>query len=196
MNDFAARLGHMSNECLRQILRIISNDLWGAIISVMDVVRYIADSFDDGIVGRDALLMLFAKCYYPPPSAAPPSGIVLRTSYWETQDLVEPKDCVVCKRPKVRSYVLCTNDHATCAECVRTRVCLIFKCNIFSSIFCPFLFFAIFYHFEYYTISVFIFLFDCCLSRPRVPLCSPGAAHPSSATRMMTISPASTSPRR
>jgi hypothetical protein len=124
-DEFAKRIGHVSHGSIAQILRLISNNLWGTIDFWLEVLKYIAVELDDGSdCTQNSHLLVFNKFYWPPPSNALPSGLpVRRTSLYFEQNVAAAAKCVDCGRANVREFTTCSNGHATCAECVKKMVC-------------------------------------------------------------------------
>jgi hypothetical protein len=129
------RIGHFSNESIRQILCLTSNNLRGFFRSLFQQVKYAGLQFDHATdCTQLSHLLAFARIFFPPPSIAPPSGLKERISYTDSVEWpTTPVDCVRCGRSKSTVYVLCSNNHATCSECVVKMV------SFFHFFFLPFL---------------------------------------------------------
>jgi hypothetical protein len=77
-------MGHLSNESLRQVFRLSSNNLSGSYDAMFAVVRYSATGLDDGTdCIQDSHLMVSEKIRWPPPSFAEPCNLPVLRSYTE-----------------------------------------------------------------------------------------------------------------
>jgi hypothetical protein len=162
-DSFRARIGHVSNKSIRQVLRLISNRLWGFIIMMMDDVNYIGLELDDGSdCSHLSHLLLFAKFFWPPPSVAAPSGLPMHRSWMEVRPpfIPPPSNCAQCSQKVKTVHVVCSNGHVTCAECVKKKV-YIFKVVLGNRLLCDIYIYSLFFvlqfkllkHFRYFVLK-------------------------------------------
>jgi hypothetical protein len=123
-NEFLKRIGHLSNESIRQILRVISNNLRGSVDAKVAAVRFLASLFDDGSDCRQlSHLLVFLQFVWPPPSKADPCGLAVCRSYEDCRPDVAPgMACARCARKDIHTPVLCSNGHAMCVFCLKILV--------------------------------------------------------------------------
>jgi hypothetical protein len=139
-------VGQAGWEVLRQMLKLISNNIRGHVDHRLILVRYEGLEGDDGSdVSLFSHLCVFERFVWPPPSFAPPSLLPgPPTSYGPEIGEKSVAQCEQCRR-FLTNYINCSNHHVMCVDCINSQALfffsLLFLFVFFSSFFWFFSFF-------------------------------------------------------